>query len=374
MPTHARDYGLALAPKLDRTTGALAVRYPLSSAEVSMRTMFTHTLMIAVLLAVTDGFVSIASAQPCLGIDACLLSPNRADAQQPISVNGCSVPPQFGVVGQFWATVFTPACNQHDTDWATFKPDVAAWFAQSNAAFYANRLAICQTRADIPAAQCQEAANIFLFAVSSTDIAQEIYKRGQYFASSCACRQLPAAPANLVAQVSSGPFGAEVTLQWTPGANATSYAVEVVQPALPPIDTGSPLPQFATAGVPNGLYQVQVRGLNPLGLSSPSNSIAVAVGTSGPCATPAAPSLPTTTFVNGVATVSWQAVAGATSYFVRAGLLSGGSELFSGNVGNTTAVSAGGLPPGFRAFVRVHAVNACGISGASPEATIGAVP
>ncbi len=153
-----------------------------------------------------------------------------------------------------------------------------------------------------------------------------------------------------------------------PGADATSYAVEVVQPLLAPIDTGSPLPMFTASSVPSGQYRVQVRALNPLGMSNPSNVADVVVAG---CVAPLAPSLPTGTFVGGVATVSWQPVSGATSYLVQAGSQPGGSDLFSGNVGNSTSASASGLPPSFRAFVRVSAVNACGTSAASPEVAIG---
>jgi hypothetical protein len=336
-----------------------------------MRNIVLKPLVIILLLALALGLATTASAQSCLGIDACLLSPARGDAGRPISVNGCSVPPEAGAIGQFWAGVFESACNQHDADWGTFKADFTTWFVQSNTAFHANMLAICHARVDVPTSQCVEAANIFAFAVSSTSIAQDIFKRAQYFASSCACRQLPTAPANLMAQVSSAPTGGQVTLQWTAGADATSYAVEVVQPMLAPIDTGSAQPLFAATGVPTGQYRVQVRALNPLGPSGPSNFVDVVVATPGPCTTPAAPSLPNATFGNGIATVSWQPVAGAASYVVRAGSQPGGSDIFDGNVGNTTAVSASGLPPTFRAFVRVYAVNACGVSAASPEIVVG---
>ena len=170
-----------------------------------------------------------------------------------------------------------------------------------------------------------------------------------------------------MAHVNSGPGGAQVTLGWTPGADATSYAVEVVQPLLAPIETGSPQPTFVASGVPSGQYRVQVRAVNPLGVSTPSNVADVVIA---PCATPLAPSLLTATFFNGVAAVSWQAVTGVTSYVVQAGSQPGGSDIFSGNVGNTTAVSASGLPLGFRAFVRVSAVNACGVGTASPAVEI----
>ena len=186
-------------------------------------------------------------------------------------------------------------------------------------------LAICQARTDLPTAQCMEIANIFFLAVSTTSIATDIFRRSQYFASSCACRQLPTPPSNLMAQVSSGAAGGQVSLQWTASTDATSYQVEVVQPALAPIDTNSPIPGFMAAGVPNGQYRLQVRGVNPLGASAPSNIVDVVVGSGTPCAPPSAPTGVSASLSNGTATVSWSAVAGATSYIVRAGSVPGGS-------------------------------------------------
>ncbi len=142
-----------------------------------MRTIVSTYSPTVLLLLLALGFATTASAQTCLGIDACLLSPNRTDAGLPPSTNGCSVPPEAGPLGEFWADVFEPACNQHDIDWNTFKADLVGWFAQSNTAFLTNMLAICKTRTDVPFAQCVEAANIFVFAVSATSIGQNVYKR-----------------------------------------------------------------------------------------------------------------------------------------------------------------------------------------------------
>ena len=309
-----------------------------------------------------------ASAQPCLSIDACLLSPTRADAHRQIVPNGCSVPPEAGAAGQFWGAVFTQACNQHDIDWGTFQADIAGWFTQSNLAFRSNMLAICQARADLPPALCNEAANLFFLGVSTTAIATEIYRQSQYLSSTCACLSGPTAPTNLTAQVSPG---GTVMLQWTGSANATSYQVDVVQPALGSVNTNSAVPGFVATGVPNGLYRVQVRAVNTAGTSPPSNVVDVVVGAVAPCVPPAVPATVNASLNSGVGTVTWSAVPGATSYIVRAGLTAGGSDLFNGNVGNTTVVSASGLPAGFRAYVRVYAVNACGTSGPSVEVIVG---
>lgn len=319
----------------------------------------------------TTGVVS-AAAQTCLGIDACLLSPTRANNGRPITPNGCSVPPELGAQGQFWGAVFTTACNQHDLDWGTFKSDINAWFTQSNLAFRNNLLAVCQSRNDLARQLCNEVANLFFLGVSTTTQASQIFRQAQYDSSSCACQgQGPTAPSNFAAQVTSGPGGAQVTFTWAPSANATSYQLDVIQPPLGSISTNSAVPTFTAAGVPNGTYRLQVRAVGATGTSGPSNVIDVVVGSSAPCAPPTAPTNVAASLSNGTATVTWAGVAGATNYILRAGLTSGSSDVFDGNVGGTTQVSASGLPGGFRAFVRVHAVNACGTSAASAEAVIG---
>jgi hypothetical protein len=322
----------------------------------------------AVIWAATAG---IATAQSCLPLDACLLSPSRADAGRPIIPNGCSVPLEAGPLGQFWGGVFVEACNQHDIDWGTFKPDINSWLLESNLAFLTRMLGTCLARLDLPAGTCAETANLFFLAVSQTSIARDIFLQAQYQSSSCACRQPPTAPSNLTAQVSSGPSGGQVSLQWTASTDATSYLLDVLQPALGSINTNSPLPSFTATGVPNGAYRVQVRGVNPVGTSAPSNAVDVIVGSSTPCAVPAAPSGVTGSLANGIASVNWPAVLGAASYIVRAGSTPFGSDLFNGNVGAATSVSASGLPAGFRAYVRVLAVSACGTSVPSADILVG---
>jgi hypothetical protein len=327
-----------------------------------------RTLRVVFLAAlISTGVANTALAQTCLALDACLLSPTRTDNGRPITPNGCSVPPEAGALGAFWGGVFTTACNQHDIDWGTFNSDIASWFAQSNQTFRTNMLAICQTRAD--RTFCNQAAEIFFLGVSTTQQGMDIYRQSQYLSSSCsACSGGPTAPTNLTVQVSPGGI---VNFQWTGSTGATSYQLDVLQPPLGSINTNSAATSFAASGVPNGVYRVQVRAVNPAGASAPSNIVDVVVGAVAPCVPPTAPATVNASLISGTGTVTWSGVAGATSYLVRAGLTPGGSELFNGNVGNTTSVSASGLPAGFRAFVRVYAVNACGTSGPSAEAVLG---
>jgi hypothetical protein len=325
-----------------------------------------HLLVLAAVVSLATA-VS-AGAQQCLAIDACLLSPTRTDAGRQIVPNGCSVPPEAGQLGQFWGAVFTQACNQHDIDWGTFKSDIAAWFTQSNLAFRTNMLAICQTRTDLSPPVCAEAANLFFLGVSTTSIGQDIYRQSQYLSSSCACVTGPAPPTNLTAQVSPGGV---VNLQWTASPGATSYQLDLLQPPLGSLNTNTSAPGFSATGVPNGVYRLQVRAVNPSGVSAPSNVLDVVVGAAAPCAPPTAPAAVSATLVNGTATVSFNPSPGATSYLLSAGSAPGGSDLFNANIGNTTVASASGLPAGFRAFARVQAVNACGTSSPSTEVFVG---
>jgi hypothetical protein len=69
----------------------------------------------------------------------------------------------------------------------------------------------------------------------------------------------------------------------------------------------------------------------------------------------------------GTATASWNAASGATSYVVQVGSTPGSADFFSGDIGNRTAATATGLPAGFRAYVRVIAANACGLSIPTPD-------
>ena len=70
--------------------------------------------------------------------------------------------------------------------------------------------------------------------------------------------------------------------------------------------------------------------------------------------------------VDGVASVTWAPSAGAASYVVQAGSLPGTADIFHGSVGASLGASSP-VGVGFRAYVRVHAVNACGQSGPSNE-------
>ena len=174
----------------------------------------------------------------------------------------------------------------------------------------------------------------------------------------------PSVPTSVQASVS----GDLLTVSWLPpasGGTPTGYRVDFYYGgfAVYTITVG-PSTQVSLvipAGV-FGTFSATVSGFSAA-LAGPLS--AAAVFTIGACRVPAAPAGVTTSLVNSVGTATWLPVPSATSYIVQAGSFSGGVDLFNANVGATTTVSASGLPPGFRAFVRVIAVNACGNSSPS---------
>jgi hypothetical protein len=121
-----------------------------------------------------------------------------------------------------------------------------------------------------------------------------------------------------------------------------------------------------------GTFSVIVTPLVGATPGPPSEPLTFHIGPGG-SACNGAPPVPgelTGSVIDGTATVSWSAAAGARSYIIQAGSSSNASDLFNGNVGSTLSVSASGLPAGFRAYVRVFAVNACGASRPSSEIVV----
>jgi hypothetical protein len=107
-----------------------------------------------------------------------------------------------------------------------------------------------------------------------------------------------------------------------------------------------------------------VRARNSGGVSPPSAEAVVTVGSGGCLAAPAGPTGVIGSVTGGIAMVHWTPVAGASSYVVRAGSTPGAADLFNGNVGPSSVVTSP-VPPNFRAYVRIYALNACGESASS---------
>jgi hypothetical protein len=163
--------------------------------------------------------------------------------------------------------------------------------------------------------------------------------------------------------------GAAVTLRWSAGDPRADYILEAGSaPGLANLYNASigNLTSL-TAMVPSGTYYIRIR-VRAGGLVGPASSkVSFTVG--GSTSPPPPPNGVSGRISNGVATVAWNAVPGATSYIVQAGPAPGSSTFFNGDVGPATSVSSP-VAPGFRGYVRVAATNACGRGPVSQEIVV----
>jgi subtilisin len=149
-----------------------------------------------------------------------------------------------------------------------------------------------------------------------------------------------------------------------PGASPTTHRLDFFSGAalVTQVTTGPAL--FAYLPIPpgvSGVYGVRVTAFNGAIAGPTSTQVDFTIGPG--CAVPAAP-IVTGGVAGTTATVSWLPVEGASSYLLSAGTTPGGAQyLPQTSVGSDTTASASGLPPGFFAWVRVIAVNACGQQG-----------
>jgi hypothetical protein len=170
--------------------------------------------------------------------------------------------------------------------------------------------------------------------------------------------------------------GSNVSLQWSPvgGLDVAEYSIEAgTASGLSNLYNAS-VGQFTSirANVGDGAYFVRVRARLRDESTATSNEVSFSIGSgnsvlsAGCAAPPPAPPFVDGFVDGGVATVNWDDADGATSYLVQAGTSPGLSDIFHGDVGSSTSVSAP-VPPGFTAYVRVVSVNACGQSVTSAE-------
>lgn len=186
-------------------------------------------------------------------------------------------------------------------------------------------------------------------------------------------RVLPASsvPANLTYQVERQ----RVLLSWQAPADGgvLGYVVEAGSaPSLADLvraDVSAATTQ-EFAGVPAGRFVVRVRARTAAGLSAPSNEVTIAVG--GPaCLLPDRPMAFTASVTSGIVTLRWTPSAGATGYVITAGAAAGAADVRVTTSGAVTRLDAA-APPG-RYFVRVAAMNACGV-GANSDGAVVTVP
>lgn len=161
-----------------------------------------------------------------------------------------------------------------------------------------------------------------------------------------------------------------VFASWTPsptGPAATSYTL--FAGSAPGLANLAAIPMQRatsfTATAPTGLYYLTVVARNGYGVSPASNEVPVQLGCLAP---PPAPG--TLTFLKGGSTVAlrWGSALSASSYAIEAGQAPGSANLGAIPVRNTTTFTT--PAPLGTYYVRVRAVNRCGVSGPSNEVAI----
>jgi hypothetical protein len=184
----------------------------------------------------------------------------------------------------------------------------------------------------------------------------------------------PRSPRSLRATVN----GATVQLAWDAPADRSGLTGYVVEAG-----SGGTLANYGTAFVaseaftisalPRATYFLRVRAIHASGPSAPSNELVVIVGGT---TTPCVPPLPPRGLIGGAIGTSIQLawappLAGdaPTQYLVHAGSTAGATDLGIVSIDGRTTSAAGSAPAGIY-FMRVLAVNPCGISEPSNELAI----
>ena len=188
------------------------------------------------------------------------------------------------------------------------------------------------------------------------------------------CSVAPPTPTGFAHTV--GPGGA-VHFSWS--APATAVAAYQLEAGASQGSAGLaivPLPGSATsfdAVAPPGVYFVRLRARNACGTSAATSEAVVSVGTA--CVPPSAPVALTVTANGGVLGASWSPPTSGTgpfTYVVKAGSASGVTNLGTFPVGAVTSIQAPVPPAAY--FLRVAAMNACGTSPDSNEASAVVTP
>jgi fibronectin type 3 domain-containing protein len=183
---------------------------------------------------------------------------------------------------------------------------------------------------------------------------------------------VPAAPTGVIATGGTN----QVTLSWSPAASATAYNVYYATTGGVTTASGTKMSTVTSPAVLTGLtsgttYYYIVTAVNSVGESAASVQVAAATLPATP--TPVAPATPTgVSAVGGTnqATISWPAVAGATSYNIYWASTAGVTKTSGTKVaGATSPYVKTGLSAGSSYYFIVTAANSVGESAASSQVT-----
>jgi hypothetical protein len=164
--------------------------------------------------------------------------------------------------------------------------------------------------------------------------------------------------------------GGTLNVAWAPGAGstATGHRLDFYSGGALVASVNAGAATSVAIPIPagtQGTFEVRVTAANGAVAGPASLPMTFTIGAG--CSPPASPAL-SGAVVNGTASVTWTAVAGASSYVLSAGTTPGGTQYMAPtNLGADTGASASGLPAAFTAWVRVLAINACGQHSAAAD-------
>jgi hypothetical protein len=176
----------------------------------------------------------------------------------------------------------------------------------------------------------------------------------------------PGAPENLTGSA----VAANLALNWTnsvTGGVAAAVILDVTGSVVASFNLPGASQSFNFAGVPAGTYTFSVRAVNATGGSAPSNAVTLTFP--GACEAPIAPTALTNTVAGPVVTLNWIGDGSASTYRIEAGSSPGLADLATLDTAAAAPTFTTAAPPGTY-YVRVRAVNACGVSPPSPEVIV----
>ena len=205
----------------------------------------------------------------------------------------------------------------------------------------------------------------YFYVVSSYNSAGQSANSAEASATPSAPATIPSTPSGLQAS----PGDAQVGLTWNVSNGATSYNLKRATTTGGPYTTigSSTMSSFTNTGLTNGTsYFYVVSALNSAGESA--NSAEVNATPAAPVTPPAAPTGLQATTGNAQVNLNWTISAGATSYHVKRGTMSGGPYTQVAAPTATTFTDTG-LTNGATYYYVVSALNTAGESANSAQAS-----
>jgi hypothetical protein len=168
--------------------------------------------------------------------------------------------------------------------------------------------------------------------------------------------------------------GSNVTLAWYPPDDAASVESYRLEAGTAPgrVDvvfaTGGAATTYTVPDAPSGEYFVRVRAQRPSGLSAPSNEVRVRVGAPA-CLLPDGPAPLRATVAGATVTLTWTPARGAARYLLGVGAAPDQYRLLVAELPVAPSTLAATAPSGMY-FMRIAALNACGMSLPSNEIAV----